>query len=197
MSKNILQKLQNAAETQLPVRIKRGKLKAGTDVIDGLVTNIGSGWVLVTSMEDNTYFDGWELLRLKDITRVHRRGSSFEQYFLRAISVLGTGPEVPTSITTALSGPENEVVASVILSEKMCGISLEKTRPDELYVGIFEGQWGEKTFGLRQISPSGTWHEDLSPFKAKHITRVSIGGRYNNALEQFGDPWEKLPDDES
>ena len=46
---------------------------------------------------------------------------------------------------------------------------------------------GEKRLDLHFIGRDGVWSDFVEAWKLKDITRIEFGGRYIQALEQFGD----------
>jgi hypothetical protein len=66
--KTVLARLEQAQEHQLLVHVRRWIPDA--DRLEGFVVAIGDKWVAVQRLSDRIAFDGWQLLRLKDIQAV-------------------------------------------------------------------------------------------------------------------------------
>lgn len=49
------------------------------------------------------------------------------------------------------------------------------------------GRIGAKKFELDLINPRGVWTRKPSRWRYDDVTSVSFGGRYEDALERFGD----------
>ncbi|WP_213816778.1 hypothetical protein [Glaciihabitans sp. dw_435] len=188
MSTKIVKKLTRARERTVPVRVRRGNLKKGTDVIHGVIVAIGPDWVVVSAMDDSVYFDGWHALRLDDITAVVSDDGDFEEYFARAVAAHGSGPELPAWIGEAVAARRTKALMQLVMGADLCGLYMEADWPDELYIGSFLGRREKKRFAFDRIDPAGNWWDRASVFPARRITRVTIGGRYLDALVQFGEP---------
>src|SRR4051794_37375811 len=61
-------RLSRAQQEQLLVTVRRWIPDA--DRLEGFVVGIGQKWVLLQRLSDRIAFDGWQLLRLKDIQAV-------------------------------------------------------------------------------------------------------------------------------
>ena len=168
-----------------PVSVLRARLRK-SETIDGFVVDVGEHWVVVAATSQVVYLDGWEVLRIRDISEVVVAGKRARRYSDRALAALGTPPSKPTGLRVSLGG-WREVLCSVLESAPLVAVHSEKKHPGSLWVGHVLGYRGKK-FGLQPIDSNGVWEEDDRSFTLAEISRVTIGGRYNDALQRFGDP---------
>ena len=68
VSRRLHKALQRAQETKSILRIERKPKFA--DRVDGIVLRIGEQWILMAQTADGGYFDGYVLLRLRDVARL-------------------------------------------------------------------------------------------------------------------------------
>ncbi|WP_188508716.1 hypothetical protein [Conyzicola nivalis] len=165
--------------------VPRARLKK-SETIDGYVVEVGEHWVVVAATSHVVYLDGWEVLRIRDISEVEVAGKQARRYSDRALASLGTPPSKPTGLSVSHGG-RKEVLRSALESAPIVSVHSEKKYPDSLWVGRVLGYRGEK-FGLQPIDSNGVWEEHDRSFTLAEISRVTIGGRYNDALQKFGDP---------
>jgi len=184
MGKSIVEALRSAQADVAPVDVVRAGLRR-SETISGYIVGVGNDWVIVAATAQVVYLDGWEVLRIRDITKVDTAGKKARRYIDGAIVALGTPPSRPASLTVSDGSPKN-VLCGVLESAEIVAVHSEKKYPGAVWIGHFLGHRGKK-FGLRCIDSTGIWEHDERVFALAEISRVTIGGRYNDALERFGD----------
>ncbi|WP_411701214.1 hypothetical protein [Conyzicola sp.] len=185
MGKSIVKQLRTALADAEPVSVLRARL-GKSETIDGYIVDVGEHWVVVAATSQVVYLDGWEVLRIRDISEVEVAGKQARRYIDRALASLGTPPSKPTGLDV-VHGGWKEALRGVLESAPIVAVHSEKKYPDSVWVGHVLGYRGKK-FGLQHIDANGVWEENDRSFTLAEISRVTIGGRYNDALREFGDP---------
>lgn len=178
-------KLKRLEATQSLVRIER-KFRKRADTIDGVISGVGREWVVVETLADGVHFDGWTALRVADIGAIKLASKSSQRFLARAKAKLPAAPPMPHLLADAIAADTSDSLFALLSSHQMVGVYIEREDPDLLFIGCFDGA-DKKDIALQQIDPQGVWSHDSSLFRRREITRVSIGGRYQNALEEFGE----------
>jgi hypothetical protein len=192
MTRQVQKRLHRALETQRPVEIIRSHIGKRAEKLSGLVLSVGTDWFAVAALSQAVYLDGWEVLRITDVRSVVPESKSATAYIERALDVLGPAPELPDALRfPAAKVPGSELLLEILAANALVGIHEEMKHPDALRVGSFVGRRGAK-IGLRQIGSSGKWDAEVTAIKLSKITRVTVGGRYQDALARFGEPLPPL-----
>jgi hypothetical protein len=167
------------------VLVERGLLHKRAERLRGYVVGVGRDWLVLLTL-DGVHFDGWNALRLTDISRVHAHDRADDDFVARAEHVRGPFPEAPEELIEGVDGGQREALHFFLSAAPLVGLRLEKDHPDEWNIGRYEGA-SPKWVAMREIDPQGRWHADDSAFKRRRISRVTVGGRYLDALIEFGD----------
>jgi hypothetical protein len=186
MARDVPARLRDAYANQSRVTVIRDDLD-DADELHGLVVAVGEEWVLLEVYDDSVYFDGWDALRVRDVTAVEVDPDDFQAYAARAAAQLPSPPAIPLEVLQAVVRTGADAVRELASSAPLVGVWTEQDDAEVLYIGRGEPDGGADVT-LREIDSAGRWHDDLSDFDADEITRVTIGGRYQDGLERFGDP---------
>ena len=177
--KKVQKRLQRALEMQEPVRIFR------RDLVDwslrGFVVSVSDEWIAVQALEDTIYLDGLELIRRDDITSV--KVDENAPYIHRALTSLGRPVlrvDLPQQAVT------RDVIELAAAQSSLIGVHSEQWAGEPLWIGRLE-RLGKKRFDLLFVDAGGEWDAIPDRWRYRDITRVSIGTRYIDGLERFGD----------
>ena len=176
----IIDALTIAARTQHPVRVERDQDWWADDVL-GFVVSVGEHWVVLQSLVEAVYVDGIDIVRIEDVTSVEEdcEGGFVE----RAVASLGR-PKVDFNLPED-ADTKNLLRAAADHSSLIC-VYLEAEDDNPLLIGHLE-RLGERKFDIELINPRGAWDVETSRWAYKDVTRVTFGGRYEAALERFGE----------
>lgn len=176
----IVEDLRTAARMQYPVRVERDQKWWAADV-SGFVVSVGDRWVVLQTLVDVVYFDGYDIIRIADITTVDddREGG----YIERAIAALGR-PQVDFRLPDSAS--TKDVLRAAADHVKFICVFLEAEPDYPLVIGHLK-RLGDRKAEMQIINPRGVWATRAFRCRYKDITRVEFGGRYETALERFGD----------
>lgn len=177
--RKIRRRLSRAQDEQRLVRIYRRGLVDFS--LEGYVVQATDRWVVVQALEDAVYFDGFEAVRVRDITAV--RWMKDASYVERAIAVLGRpAPEFPLPA----QAKTRDVIEAAASRATLIGVHSEQYEGEPLWIGRLEAT-RRKRFDLLFIDSGGVWDGEPDTWPYRDITRVTIGSRYLAALERFGD----------
>lgn len=168
----IHRKLAGSLATQSLVRIERRPRRA--DRISGFVVGLGNKWVLIAATMHGGYFDGYEALRIRDITHV-RRDRSFEGTFAR------TQPEWPPAAPGEIELDSTKgMLQTLARTAPLIGIQKQRER-SALWIGeLVDVKRG--WVALHEVRPDATWHKRPLWYELSAITQASVGDRYLTGL---------------
>ena len=171
----ILSVLQEAWINDGLVEVKRKGLDASSA---GFVIDISDGWLLLHTVNgDFLQFDGYEALRLGDITRAEKK----TDWVTRAKESLGLYPILqPDVLIVDLHG----LLSSVNSHFPILGIEREATVPGTLYIGRIE-KLRKKTVTLRELNMDAQWYSRDIRHRLRDVTRVTFGDTYMTLLLKF------------
>jgi hypothetical protein len=177
----IVDDLHKAARTHYPVEIDRGQ-EGWENWVNGFVASVGERWVVLQSLAETVYPDGYHLLRLADITNVveDREGG----YIERAVAALGGRPKVDFHLPA--DAVTKDVLREAAAHSKVISVFLEAEPDSPRLVGRLD-RLGDKKFHMQLINPRGAWTPGTSGWWYRDVTSVSFGSRYETALERFGE----------
>lgn len=172
--------LNDALRAQVPVRVARDQDWWAADV-NGFVVSMSTQWVAVQRLVDAVYVDGYEVVRVADVTDVD--DDREDGYIQRALAALGR-PARDFLL------PEDAQVEDVLRaaghhSPLVC-VHLEMADDSPLLVGRLV-RFGTKTFDMQLVGPRGVWEVDSARITYRDVTRVQFGDRYSRALDTFGE----------
>ncbi|GAA1726359.1 hypothetical protein [Aeromicrobium alkaliterrae] len=178
--KKMLRLLEESLENRTPVLVLRREVDAYRT--EGIVIGLTSTWVVVLDLVDGVYPDGVVMLRLDLLRKVERSHKS--DYIERAHADLGVAP-VPFGCQR--DDTTRELLQAVEARGGLMNVHLELWNDGAMYLGKIR-RVGQKRLDLQFINPNGVWDDWSDRWRLDRITRIECGGRYVEALEQWGDP---------
>lgn len=141
------------------------------------VIDVSETLVLLSTVSDRIDLDGYEVLRLADITSCR---SDFRRraFYEKALAVKRCEPEAPypidlRDIATAMRSIDAQYPLLVIARERVA--------PDEVAIGRLKAALATGV-RLRWITPDAAWDEDRTLYRYSSITRLAFDGEYENTL---------------
>jgi hypothetical protein len=150
---------------------------AGADRVEGFVVGIGKTWVAVQRLSDRIEFDGWILLRLKDIQAVSIDPDA-DCFEIKALNARGLWP--PSAPGIQLDDAPTMLMAAAAAST-MVSVFDEFDRPQVCWIGAVVAVDRSK-LQLLEVNTRGGWARKPRTFDPGDITRVDFGGGYEDAL---------------
>lgn len=170
----VRERLRRAQEDVALVRVYRGD---DLDVIDGYVLALGREWLLLAALDAAIVLDGQTALRLSDVRRVGRprRGDMVQQ----ALKLREQWP--PAASQEAFDLDSGSGLLASLMSEKVITVHPEHDDPDICFVGAPVTIDGDCLW-LLEVTPRGVWLSRPTQHRVEDVTRVDLGGRYEEAL---------------
>ncbi|MGK3948258.1 hypothetical protein [Microbacterium sp. K2] len=131
---------------------------------------IGEQWVLAARTTDAGYFDGYVVLRLRDVERV-TPDDTFAQEFVKI------QPEWPPSFPFDIDLDSTaSALGGVARQGELVGIQKENER-NALWIGTLDEVTSRYIY-LNEVRPDATWHPRPLGYKLRSITMAEVGTRY-------------------
>ena len=175
-----LKRLVEVRDEQALVRIDRG---GELDLLEGYVVAIGTEWLLLALLDPAIVLDGHAALRLTDLRRVRRRQSG--EMAQQALTLRGQWP--PTPPEPGLDLESTEGLLTSLMTQPVLTIHPEHDNPDICFVGAPVAQ-DDQTLRLVEVTPRGVWNSRPTKYRVEGITRIDVGGRYEQALLSVAGP---------
>lgn len=156
------------------VRLERS---VGQGHVNGYVCAVSTRLVLLQVVSSEIHYDGFAIYRLSDLTRVHSPAPHHE--FIETALKLrklrkGRAPRLDiTSLKT--------VLATVHPAFPLVTMHREADDPDVAHIGLVT-QVTARSVDLLEITPDAHWETKLDRYALSEITRVDLGGAYEEAL---------------
>jgi len=147
------------------------------DLVDGYVVAIGARWLLLAVLDGAIVLDGHTALRLEDVRRVTRlsNGDMAQQ----ALALREQWPSAPPVARLELDDARGLLTS--LERQPVVTVHPENDDPDTCFVGAPAGLSG-RALRLLEVTPRGVWSSRPTKHRVDGITRVDIGGRYEQAL---------------
>ena len=163
-----------ARDTQVLVRVHR-TVQPG--FANGYVIDVGREWFTLCYVADQIVFDGFQVVRFKDVSSVESPGPN--------ATLVGRVLRLRQPVKPRDPGIDLGDIASVLRTASsaypLITLHRDVADPDVCHIGAVERIEGG-TVVLRLMSPDGAWEEEREPFRLQDITRVDFGGLYEEAL---------------
>ncbi|MFW6775209.1 hypothetical protein ACOACO_13065 [Nocardioides sp. CPCC 205120] len=177
----ILRRLESSLTDGRIVTVVRDQFEA--DQIDGFVIALTDDWVVLHALADGVHLDDIAMLRLRDVSRIWFRDD--DPYHHRAITALN-GPVA--SFDCAPDVGTVELLTAAAATADIFAIHLEVLEGEPLAIGRLLDH-GKKRFTLHYVGRDGEWARASERWRYRDVTRIEVGGRYLDALNQFADPY--------
>jgi hypothetical protein len=163
-----------AIEDRSLVRLTR---KVETGVADGYVVAKSNHWLLLLLIGEGVVYAGFQAFRLQDISslQVPSPYAFFYQAALRK-----RGQRRPIAPKLNLSNTQ-ELVSSAGKRFPLVTLHREKADPEVCHIGRVVSV-SPTSASLLEITPHATWEEAPTAYRLAQVTRVDVGGPYEEAL---------------
>jgi hypothetical protein len=158
------------------VRVRRSI--AGCDDLQGFVLAWSPCWTLMADVDDGIYLNGYVAFRTKDVKAVETSGSK-GRFKARALSLRGQWPPRLPDPAIAI-GCTRELLLSAA-KYSLVTLHVEERDPEVAYIGVPQVV-GQKSLSLREITPAAKWSKTITRYRYRDLTRVEVGGKYEDAL---------------
>lgn len=171
----LVARLEHAQRDQLLVHVRRWIPRS--DGLEGFVVAVGKKWVALQRLSDRIAFDGWILLRIKDIQAVSKDPDP-DCFEVRAVKARQEWP--PTAPDLDLGSAVGALTSSS-MAAPMVSVFDEFDRPDACWIGAVISI-DESRMRLLEVNTRGGWARKPRTFDPADVTRLDFGGGYEEAL---------------
>jgi len=138
---------------------------------------IGKQWVVLARMDDAIRFDGFDALRVRDVTKVDLKFAR-RAFYVRALNVKRSRVEMlpPLDLTDARS-----TIRAVQAAFPLVVLDREEGGAVGADIGrVVKLTMSSLTF--QTVSPDARWHRDHLRVNLADITRIGFDGEYEQSL---------------
>jgi hypothetical protein len=148
----------------------------GSDIVSGCIIERNEKYILLNKLDDSCFFDGYSLIRAKDVLEI--TDVSGDGFQVRALEIMKSFPQLPPGVDTS-------TIFSAISSFQeiydLITIHLETRNPDVCFIGQVV-EVNEVEMQVKIVTPNAKFESKLRTFKLSKITRLEWGGLYEKAL---------------
>jgi hypothetical protein len=170
--------------------LKRISRTSSGDDVEGFVLAVGSQWVLVATLSDSIYIDGFAVFPVGDVRDVEDR--SEEMRFVRRALALQRSwppprPRVPLDLDDTVA-----MLKSIAAAAPVVTVFTERIDDDVCFVGVPMNVRPD-SFDLREIRYDATWRIEPSPWSFSDVTRIEFADRYSGIIYAVATESEPAP----
>jgi len=181
----ILETLQHCADNFTLAQIVRQEVYEGGRYLIGVPVVLSRDWIVLVKMDDAITLDGFDALRVSDVTKINTRfrRSAFYRGGLRSRRArVPALPKLDLRSTQSLLRSAQRWFA-------LLTIDREHANPGGAEVGQV-GRVSAQGYAIRLLTPDAKWVRGTHRYATKDVTRVGFGGTYEETLAQVA----ALPD---
>ena len=143
----------------------------------GCVLAASEDLLLLHRLSDRIDFDGYEVLKVKDVTHFN---TDFDrkQFYEKALHAKSI---VPSDAPDVSLSSMRHLLESVDAKFPLIVIEREVRTPDECEIGRIR-LLTDMRYALKWLSPDARWEDDGQTYAIEDITRVTFDGEYENTL---------------
>jgi hypothetical protein len=164
------------------MRVRRSRVDPGH--LDGYVIGIGKRWLLLAVPDSGIRFDGYTAVRIKDLTGV--RAAPYARFVEHALTLRSQWPPQPLANAVNLD-TRRALLRSFAGGYPVVTVHPERFDPDVCFVGRVTGV-GKRSVRLKHVTPAGKWEKPVTRHRLGWITKVDVGGSYEQALLMVAGP---------
>lgn len=173
--------LEEALRESLVVAIDREDFEEGGEL--GYVLAVGASLFVLLQISDAMRFNGFSILRIEDVSDVelpHAHAGFVESALrMREESVEGA-PAIELDTMAA-------AIRSAGRLEELVTLHTEQTEPGVCKIGRVRSV-DDASVKLIALDPDADWDDEATAVPLADVTRVDIGGAYEEALRLVGGP---------
>ena len=174
---SVLDRLTTAIADRSLVQIERGGFEPRDRTVHGYPLAASADLVLLSVLSDRIDLDGYETVRIRDITSCEVDFPRMAFYH-KALELKGEIPTAPsgidlTSIRAMLDSAQRQFPLLVIHREHVA--------PGECEIGRLK-LMSDEAFAIHYLDPSAQWSDDPGHYRYTDVTRVGFGDEYATTL---------------
>lgn len=149
----------------------------------GYVVALGDGLCLLRQISDGMRFNGYTVLRLADISHVEVP-HAHEEFVEAALRLRREASEAPPAIDLESMA---RAVRSAGRLEELVTIHTEEIDSGICKIGRVRTV-DEEEIGMIALDPDADWDDEITAIPLSDVTRIDVGGAYEEALLLVGGP---------
>lgn len=174
--------LQRCADNFSLAQVVRQELEEEGRHLIGIPVSIGTKWIVLVRLDDAICLDGFDALRISDVTEVNTR-------FRRSTFYL-SGLRSQRARIPALPKLDLRSTKSLLKSAQrwfaLLTIDREKANPGAAEVGRV-GRVSAREYAMQLIAPDAKWVPGWQRYATNDITRIGFGGAYEETLARVAE----------
>jgi hypothetical protein len=167
-------KLDQAMRRRMIVRIRR---KKDVGWFDGYVVEISEKWILILHIHHGITYDGFQAIRRQDVSAIEIPGP-YASFYKAAIAKRGLRRPKKPKINLLST---DQLLQSAGKNFPIVTIHRERTDPDVCQIGQIVSVT-PTSVTLLEVAANAEWYEIPTTYPLAQITRINIGGKYEEAL---------------
>jgi hypothetical protein len=153
----------------------------GAGKFRGLVLDVTDRWFLLANLNDAIRPEGLSCLRLADVRKLSVPAKNAD-FYLAAMK--RRDDHWPSNPGTDLRNVEH-MLKSAQQHSPLVTVHIEREIREACYIGRVLATTAE-TLSLLEITPQAEWDREPTEFRLRDITRIDVGGAYEEALYLVG-----------
>jgi hypothetical protein len=138
---------------------------------------VGERWVVIARMDDSIRLDGFDALRLSDVASIDLRFPR-RSFYLRGLRQKRvTIPALPPLGLASV----RQMLETAQRWFSLLTIDREGVNPGACEIGRIL-RFGNRTYTMKLMTPGADWDGKLEPYRYSDVTRVGLGGQYEETL---------------
>lgn len=159
------------------VRVVRGRFEDKSTALIGVPVAIGKQWVLLARLDDAIRFDGFDALRIRDLTEVDRKFAR-RSFYVKALNAKRCRI---TRVPHLDLADARSTIATVQAAYPLVVIDREAGDAAGADVGRAL-KFSAGSVILRTVSPDARWHREHLRIDLADVTRIGFDGEYEHSL---------------
>jgi hypothetical protein len=159
--------------------LKRISRTSSGDDIAGFVLGVGDAWVLVATLSDSIYIDGFVVFPVHDVVEVEDRADEMT-FVRRALTLQRTWPPPRPTISLDLHDTAT-MLRGIAASAPVVTLFTERVNNDVCFVGV-PMNVRTASVDLREIRYDASWRPEPSEWMFADITRIEFSDRYSGII---------------
>ena len=159
------------------IRFFRQRVQGEAAWITGILLDASHELLLLQTVSDQIYLDGYRILRRRDISHIERPAPQ-QEFLMKTLELRDQQPVHPGQIN--LRSMET-ALKSISRLSPLVTVYQDITDPDFCWIGRIH-KVDNELLSLRCISPDAALEKTFDTFDTERITRIDFGSAYQDAL---------------
>jgi hypothetical protein len=162
---------------RLVIRVVRASLEPEGKHLEGVLLALGRSWTILARLDDSGFFDGFDALRLVDISTIE---NAFPRRPLLVRGLQRRRAQLPSVPVLDLDSTR-KLLSSAQRWFPLVTIDREEVNPGACEIGTIL-RTSANAYSIRLIDARAEMEKRSRRYRTVDVTRVAFGGRYENTL---------------